>query len=151
MMYTFRKMTSNDLELMVMYEKESRELEPDVFSDFDEESYRKKFLENQIEEAINNDVVLCIENDSIIGRIDIISEYSYMDFGSIGYIDWVYVLKPFRNKGIAKLLFLEAEKLFKENGVGEYYLFVASNEEAKYFYKSLNMDIKRVEKGYKKL
>ena len=99
----------------------------------------------------SNDVILYLENDKIIGRIDLISEHGFMDFVSIGYIDWVYVLKPYRGRGISKSLFKEAENLFKQKNVNEYYLFVASNDEAQKFYKSLNINIQMVQKASKKI
>lgn len=151
MKYIFRKMTSNDLELMVAHEKRSRELEPDVFPDFNEEKYRENFNKIKIEDSNFNDVILCIENNKVIGRVDLMCEYSYMDFYSVGYVDWVYVLKSYRRSGIARMLFSEAEKVFKEKNVGEYYLFVATNEEAQGFYESMDLKIKKVEKASKKL
>lgn len=151
MTYNFRKMTSKDLDLMVTFEKKSRELEPNVFPDFNEEKYKSNFKRIKIEDTNFNDVILCIENSEVIGRIDLISEYSYMDFYSVGYVDWVYVLKSHRGRGIAKKLFLKAEKVFKEHKIEEYYLFVASNEEAQKFYKSIDIKIENVEKASKKL
>ncbi|XMB86363.1 GNAT family N-acetyltransferase [Mycoplasmatota bacterium WC44] len=151
MKHEYRKMTNEDLELIVEFELKSREFEPDVFPDFDEEKYRIKYNSLRIDDLPCNDVILCLEGDKLIGRIDLISEYSFMDFISIGYIDWVYVLKPYRGRGIAKSLFKEAEKLFKQKNINEYYLFVASNDEAQNFYKSLNINIKMVEKASKKL
>lgn len=151
MIYKFRKMTSKDLELMVTFEKKSRNLEPGVFPDFDEEKYRENFNRIKIEDASFNDVILCIQNNEVIGRVDLMSEYSYMDFYSVGYVDWVYVLKPYRRRGIAKSLFNEAEKVFKEKNIEEYYLFVASNEEAQKFYKSIDFKIESVEKASKNL
>ncbi len=144
-------MRSNDLEKIIELEKQARQEEPKVFPSFDEKLFRQNFLRNNIEDSKSNDVILCIENDQVIGRIDLIVEKSYFDFENVGYVDWVYVLKSKRKQGIAKRLFLEAESLFKEKDTSQYYLFVAKNEEAQAFYKSIDIDVMMIERGIKRL
>ena len=146
-----RNMRSSDLEMMRQLEVKMRVLEPNVFGELDEDAYIENFKKNRIEDFKLNEVILCIEEGSIIGRIDVIVEHSFMDFKKIGYIDWVYVLKSHRNKGIAKLLFKEAEKHFNKLDCTMYYLFVANNEEARGFYDSIDIEIKTIDRGSKKL
>lgn len=145
----FRSMTSSDIERMVALEKEMRVQESDVFPELNEDKYRKNFINNMIEAYDNNEVILCLEGDQVIGRVDLIVEQSFMDFEKVGYVDWVYVLKSHRNKGIAKKLFQKAEEFFISNDVVQYYLFVAGNDEAKHFYNSLDIEIKTIEKATK--
>jgi len=146
----FRKLVKSDLELIIKSEKINRIQEPDVFSDFDENKYRKSFTSN-IDSMTNNEVILCIEEDEIIARIDLIILNNFFDFSKEGYVDWVYVQKPHRRKGLARMLFAEAEKHFCENNVTNYYLFTASNDDAQAFYNSIDIALKKVEKGSKKI
>jgi len=150
-LFTFRELKKNDLELMVEYEKSTRVTEEDVFLDFDERKYRIAFLGQNIDYQANNRVILCFFEGRIIGRVDLIIEHSFMDFHTEGYIDWIYVVKPHRGKGIAKQLISEAEKFFREEEIFNYYLFVAKNKEAMAFYKSIDVDIKLVNKATKHL
>ena len=149
--YKYKYMDMNDLELVVSSEIENRILEPDVFPKFNQEKFRENFINNDIKDFKMNEVILCIDNGKIIGRIDLMVEKSFMDFKSIGYIDWVYVSKPYRNKGLAKKLFIEAKIYFDKLECDLYYLFVASNEQAKGFYKSIDIEIENIERASKKL
>lgn len=54
----------------------------------------------------------------------------------MAYVDWVYVLKEHRNKGVAKSLFSEFEKDCKKNKINQYFLIRATSENANYFYNS---------------
>jgi ribosomal protein S18 acetylase RimI-like enzyme len=144
-------MTSRDLEALVKYQVEKRETEPDIFPDFDESQYRENFSSKPIEDYPSNKVILVIDGDKIVGRVDVIVEYSFMDFATIGYIDWIYVLKNYRKQGIAKKLIEKAEDFMRENQVDSYYLFPATNDEAQAFYNNIDIEIKNVEKAQKKL
>ena len=44
----------------------------------------------------------------------------------MAYVDWVYVLKAHRHKGIAQMLFAELEKDCKKHNIDQYYLIRAS-------------------------
>lgn len=54
----------------------------------------------------------------------------------MAYVDWVYTLKPFRRRGVAKSLFCEFERICLENGVKQYFLIQADNSGASGFYSS---------------
>ena len=54
----------------------------------------------------------------------------------MAYVDWVYVLKAHRHKGIAQMLFAELEKDCKKHNIDQYYLIRATNEAADRFYKN---------------
>ena len=147
----FRKTNSNDMELIVALERRMREEEPGVYPPFDQEKFIKNFITYKIEDYPSNEVIVCLDDTDIIGRIDLIVEQSLMDFGRVGYIDWVYVLKSKRKQGIAKKLLLEAEKIFQEQSCEFFYLFVAENEEAQAFYASVDVEIKPIKRASKKL
>ena len=52
----------------------------------------------------------------------------------MAYVDWVYVLRAHRHKGIAQMLFEEFERDCVQNNIDQYYLIRATNEEASRFY-----------------
>jgi|LGOV01.1.fsa_nt_gb GNAT superfamily N-acetyltransferase len=142
-------MTSNDIEMIKRMEYAMREQEPNVYNKFVEEDFDRNFNSRKIENTDNYETVICIEDGEVIGRIDLMFEQSFMDFKKVGYVDWVNVLKSHRKKGIAKLLFKEGIKYFKSNECVLYYLFVAKNEEAQAFYKSIDINIEMIERGSK--
>lgn len=53
----------------------------------------------------------------------------------MAYVDWVYVLKSYRHKGIAQMLFAEFEKDCARKDIDQFYLIRATNEDADRFYK----------------
>lgn len=145
----FRNMTSKDIYLIKELELEMRRQEVDVFNEFNGETFKENFKSRKIEDLDNYETILCIDSNKVIARIDLMFEQSFMDFKKVGYVDWVYVLKPHRNKGIAKKLFEEAITYFKNRDCVLYYLFVAENEEAIAFYNSIDIDIKTIKRASK--
>lgn len=53
----------------------------------------------------------------------------------MAYVDWLYVLKQYRHKGIARKLFAEFENDCKKNNIDQFYLIRATNPEADKFYR----------------
>ncbi len=150
-MIRFKKMESKDLEQMIVFENEMRMSEPGVFPDFEVENYKKNFTSIKIEEHTGNEVILCLYHHEIIGRVDLMIEQSFMDFKRIGYVDWVYVLPRYREKGLGRKLFAEAEKYFTSQDCDLYYLFVAKNKQAQMFYSSLKLDQDTISRASRKL
>jgi len=144
-----REMRSNDLDLVIKFEIEYRNLDKAIIIPFVEERYREKFTEKKIEDYVNNKTLLYIENDRIIGLITLLFQVSLANFKKIGYIDWITVLKPYRNKGIAKQLLLEAESYFRYEQCELYYLFVDKTEVAKGFYDNIKLKQEDIIRGYK--
>ena len=108
-----REMNSKDLDLVVAFELEYRDLDRNIKIPFNEKEYRDKFNVKKIEDYHNNKTLLCIEDNKIIGLITLLFQISLSNFKKVGYIDWITVLKPYRNKGIARSLLLEAENHFR--------------------------------------
>jgi ribosomal protein S18 acetylase RimI-like enzyme len=148
-MVTFRVMEDNDVDQLIKLDRYIGKEDPDVVEIIDSDEYKHTFQSHPITSNQNNDIILCFDNNDIIGRIDMMYETSYIDFSNVGYIDWIYVRKLYRNQGIGKKLLLEAEKLFKEAGCFKYYLFVADNEQAQAFYKTSGLDIKTMKTAQK--
>jgi len=130
-------LTLDNIELLVEFEQQARETEADIFVDgFDAVQFRKS-----TEDALGNPqfsnarCLLCVEDEKVIGRLDycIISSLSFS--GNIQvYVDWVYVLKECRHRGVAQFLFSQMEEMIKAMGISEYFLHMAENDEAMRFY-----------------
>ena len=77
-----------------------------------------------------------MEDGNVVGRIEYHFYGCMQDGYRMAYVDWVYVLKAYRHRGIAQMLFAELEKDCGRNGINQYYLIRARNEEADRFYGS---------------
>ena len=126
------------VDMLVDFEKKARISEPDIFIwDFDEHTFKAdtiKSLENPLFASAR--CMICVENGEVLGRLD------FALLPSIGgdlraYVDWVYVLKEHRHKGIAQFLFKEMGEYLAKLGVAEYILLTAENDEAQRFYKNM--------------
>lgn len=148
---SIKLMKSDDLEIVIKFEKEYRELDENIQLPFDEDSYREKYKEKRIEDYPNNKTFLFVDKDKIIGRIDTLVEINLGSFKKVGYIDWITVLKTHRNKGIAKALFMKAEAYFRIEKCDLFYLFVDDTEIAKGFYKKIQLKQENVTRGFKEL
>ncbi len=146
-----RQMKSVDLELIIAFEKEYRELDKEISIPFNEEVYRTRFMEMKIEDYPSSKTFLYIEDNKVVGKIDVLIEKSLSNFKIVGYIDWVTVLKTKRNKGIAKALLLEVEDYFREEKCELYYLFVDDTDIAKGFYNKIELKQENIIRGYKML
>lgn len=87
-----------------------------------------------MERLTNTKVIIAVKDGTIIGRCDAAIILSLVDFKKTGYIDWIYTLINYRENGIGKKTLKGAEEYFKSQGVKDYYLFTASNEQAHEFY-----------------
>lgn len=78
--------------------------------------------------------ILAMENDLVVGRIEYHFYGCMQDGYRMAYVDWVYVLKEYRHRGIAQQLFRELEKDCARNHIFQYYLIRATNKDADSFY-----------------
>jgi len=151
MSYTYRLADNNDLELFINLDKLMRLEDPNMCSEYDENLYRENWFRYPIDSYDFGDIILCLNENQIIGRVDLMYERSYMNFSLVGYVDWIYVLPAYRGKGVGKRLLAEAEKHFKHKGCFKYYLFVAENEQAKKFYDKTDLVIEVIKTAQKKI
>ena len=79
--------------------------------------------------------ILAIDGGLALGRIEYHFYGCMQDGYRMAYVDWVYVLKEYRRRGIAQQLFREMERDCTENHISQYYLIRAESEEADRFYK----------------
>ncbi len=146
---SIRRLTIDDIDKIISLEKQLREDEPDTYFDLNEDFLRENY--KTIDDDNQNITFILEDNDEIIGRVDLILMKSHFDFESVGYVDWIFVRKPYRGKGLAKQLLKKAQEWFIENDVSFYYLFVARNEQAKAFYDSVDMKQKDITRAVKYL
>ena len=78
--------------------------------------------------------ILAKDGDKVVGRIEYHFYGCMQDGYRMAYVDWVYVLRDYRHRGIAQALFAEFEKDCIRKGIDQYYLIRAKNEDADRFY-----------------
>ena len=147
-MKAIHELTEHNMEMLVEFEKEARVTEADIFiHGFDPEQFRAATLENikNPNFASAKCLMYVDDNERVLGRLDFCLLPSFAFGGDIrAYVDWIYVLKKHRHKGIAQLLFSKMEEYLKQLGAGDYFLVVAENAEAQSFYNGLEKS--RIEK-----
>lgn len=131
----FELLTNKNVHLYIEYLKRSLAEDP-------EQMCIDSIDENKIIDRLhdvfyqNTKSILAIENEKVVGRIEYHFYGCIQDGFKMAYVDWVYVLKEQRNKGVAKSLFSEFEKDCKKNKINQYFLLRATNEYATHFYNS---------------
>ena len=141
-MKTTEILNIQNINLLVQLEQNARISEPDIFiDDFDADKFKtdtEKALQNPLFASAR--CMMCLdESGQAIGRIDFAMASSFSFGGCLQvYVDWVYVLKEFRHKGIAQFLFAQMESYIKKIGINEYFLLMADNTEAQNFYRSID-------------
>ncbi len=129
----FEILNDENVEDYIAYLKIAMSEEPDMMTadKVDEQGIKSRILDPFFNRTTS---ILAKENGMVVGRIE------YHFYGCIqngyrmAYVDWVYVLKAYRHKGIAQKLFVEFEKDCVQNNINQYYLIRAINEEANRFY-----------------
>jgi len=132
-------LTASNVGLLAEFERKARVSEPDIFlSEFDEDSFLSQtlgVLDNPLYASAK--CLMCADEKlGVIGRLDFSVLPSFAFGGSLRvYVDWVYVLKEYRHRGVAQFLFEAMENDLKAIGIGEYFLIMAENDEAQSFYR----------------
>lgn len=132
---TFEHLNQNNVEEYITYLKAAMKEEPEKMT---AERVDEQGIRNRISDPFfaRTTSVLAKEDGKVVGRIEY-HYYGCMQNGyRMAYVDWVYVLKAYRHRGIAQMLFAELEKDCAQNGIDQYYLIRARNEEADRFYGS---------------
>ena len=129
----FEKLNKDNVEDYIAYLKIAMSEEPDNMT-------AEKLDENGIKGRISDSFfgrttsVLAKENRMVVGRIEYHFYGCMQDGCRMAYVDWVYVLKAYRHKGVAQMLFKEFERDCEKNSIDQYYLIRSINEEASRFY-----------------
>ena len=134
-------LSMENLDKLVEFEKNARLSEPDIFLDeFDGENFKNATLSSLKNSHFSlAKCIMCADIDgNIIGRVDFTILPSFAFGGALrAYVDWVYVLKEYRNKGVAQFLFRHMEEYLATSGIDEYFLITAENQEAQSFYNGI--------------
>lgn len=130
---TFEVLNNDNVEDYIAYLKIAMSEEPDLMT---AEKVDEQGIKSRISDPFFNRTtsILAKENGMIAGRIEYHFYGCMQDGYRMAYVDWVYVLKAYRHKGIAQKLFVEFEKDCVQNNINQYYLIRAINEEANRFY-----------------
>lgn len=137
----------DNIEMLLEFEKRARILESEIFiEEFDVQKFKNQTL-NALANPLFSSAkcLMCIDDtDNVVGRLDLVVLPSFAFGGDLrAYIDWIYVLKSHRGKGVAHFLLEQAEIAIKQLGAYEYFLITAKNDEADKLYRGLkNVKIK---------
>lgn len=131
----FEILNRDNIEDYIAYLKIAMKEEPDRMTaeKVDEEGIKSRILDPFFNRTTS---ILAKENGMVVGRIEYHFYGCMQDGARMAYIDWVYVLKSYRHRGIAQMLFKEVERDCMRNNIDQYYLIRATNEEANRFYGS---------------
>lgn len=132
---TFEILNQDNVEDYIAYLRIAMSEEPDRMT---AEKIDERGIKSRISDSFFNRTtsILARENSTIVGRIEYHFYGCMQDGCKMAYVDWVYVLKSHRHKGIAQRLFHEFERDCTQNNINQYYLIRATNEEASRFYKN---------------
>lgn len=78
--------------------------------------------------------LVAMEDDQVIGRLEYHFYSCLQDGYRMAYVNWVYVAKAHRHRGIAQALFRAFEEECRKNAIDQYYLIQARNPGAARFY-----------------
>lgn len=129
----FEILNNDNVEDYIAYLKIAMSEEPDKMT---AEKIDEQGIKSRISDPFFNRTtsILAKENGKVVGRIEYHFYGCIQDGYRMAYVDWVYVLKAYRHKGIAQELFAEFERDCVQNNINQYYLIRATNEEANRFY-----------------
>ncbi|MBD5162553.1 MAG: GNAT family N-acetyltransferase [Oscillibacter sp.] len=95
---------------------------------------RKSFRDPRFASSIS---LLAYVDGRVVGRIDSTLICSHFDGSVKAYLDWICVLQSQRHKGVAQALMTELRRRLKDAGADTLIGLIASNPEARRFYRSL--------------
>lgn len=129
----FERLNQDNVEEYIAYLREAMNEEPDNMTagEVDEQGIRNRVSDPFYAATMS---ILAKEDGRVVGRIEYHFYGCMQDGYRMGYVDWVYVRKDCRHRGIAQMLFAEFEKDCLRNNIDQYYLIRATNEEAGRFY-----------------
>ena len=81
--------------------------------------------------------LLAYLDGKVVGRIDCALIHSHFDGNVKAYLDWICVIKSYRHQGVAQGLMAALRRELKQRGVDTLIGLIASNEDARRFYRSL--------------
>lgn len=139
----FQKLNDDTVESYIAYLKRAMEEEPDMMT---AESVDETGIKARIRDPFYQKTpsILAMDSGKVVGRLEYHFYGCLQDGYRMAYVDWLYVLKEYRHRGIAQGLFQAFEKECRENGIHQYYLIRAENPNADKFYQSFqNAELSR--------
>lgn len=129
----FERLNRDNVEDYIAYLKIAMREEPDLMTadKVDEQGIKSRISDPFFNRTTS---ILAKENGKVVGRIEYHFYGCMQDGYRMAYVDWVYVLRSHRHKGIARKLFAEFEKDCARNHIDQYYLIRSKNEDADRFY-----------------
>ena len=129
----FEILNQDNMEDYIAYLKIAMSEEPNMMTaeKMDEQGIKARILNPFFNSTIS---ILAKVNGKVVGRIEYHFYGCIQDGYKMAYVDWVYVLKSYRHRGIAQRLFAEFEKDCSRKNIDQYYLIRATNEGANRFY-----------------
>lgn len=130
-----KKLTPDNVEDYINYLKKALAEEPEMMC-------TEKVKEEEIRKSVNDPLftkstsLLAYKDGEIVGRIEYHFYGCIQDVFKMAYVNWLYVMKKYRHRGIARRLFAEFEKDCKSCGINQYFLLRAENEAAERFYRA---------------
>ena len=130
---TFERLGQENAEAYIAYLRTAMREEPEKMT---AETVDEEGIRNRVSDSFYTGTtsILAMEDGNVVGRIEYHFYGCMQDGYRMAYVDWVYVLKAYRHRGIAQMLFAELEKDCERNNIDQYYLIRATNEEADRFY-----------------
>lgn len=131
----FEILSQDNVEDYIAYLRIAMNEEPDMMTaeEVDEQGIKSRIRNPFFNRTTS---ILAKENGKVVGRIEYHFYGCMQDGYKMAYVDWVYVLKSYRHKGIAQMLFAEFEKDCVQKDIDQYYLVRATNENANRFYEN---------------
>jgi ribosomal protein S18 acetylase RimI-like enzyme len=99
-------------------------------TDHDSDDNKQKMIEVYEHSAKYNAYFVCLMYDNtLLGWVQIDKAFDFLTGNEIGWINDLYVKKPYRREGYSKLLMEKALKEFRKNGYSDVRLNVYSHNE----------------------
>lgn len=130
----FKKLGEENIDSYIAYLERAMEEEPDMMT---AESVEEEGIRGRIKDPFyqNSVSLLAMEDGQVLGRIEYHFYGCLQDGYRMAYVDWVYVLKAHRHRGIARALFRAFEEECRANRIDHYFLIRSEEENADRFYR----------------
>lgn len=129
----YRVLNEQTVDMYLAYLKEALQEEPELMwtETVDEAGIRQRVRDPFFRQTTS---LLAVEDGQVLGRIEYHFYGCIQDGFRMAYVDWVYVRREYRHRGIAQGLFREFEDQCREKHIDQYFLIRAENPGADRFY-----------------
>lgn len=129
----FERLSLSNVEQYIQYLRKAFSEESNLMTAEQIDEYA---IKRRLEEPFyrNTTSLLATENGKVVGRIEYHFYGCLQDGYRMAYVDWIFVLREYRHRGIGQALFRAFERDCRENQIDQYYLIEADNKNAERFY-----------------